>query len=88
MTRYGIPGYRMPRDVMDGEIQLVINTPRGKASKADDSYIRKAAIGSKVPYITTVAAAVAAAAACWSACFSPSVPSCSMPLSARCRCWT
>ena len=46
--------------IMDGEIQLVINTPRGKASKADDSYIRKAAIGSKVPYITTVAAAVAA----------------------------
>jgi len=47
--------------IMDGEIQLVINTPRGKASKADDSYIRKAAIGSKIPYITTVAAAAAAA---------------------------
>ena len=30
--------------IIDGEIQLVINTPRGKASKADDSYIRKAAI--------------------------------------------
>ena len=47
--------------VMDGEIQLVINTPRGKASKADDSYIRKAAIRYKVPYITTIAAAVATA---------------------------
>jgi carbamoyl-phosphate synthase large subunit len=47
--------------VMDGEIQLVINTPRGKASKADDSYIRKAAIRFKVPYITTIAAAVATA---------------------------
>jgi carbamoyl-phosphate synthase large subunit len=47
--------------VMDGEIQLVINTPRGKASKADDSYIRKAAIRYKVPYITTIAAASAAA---------------------------
>jgi carbamoyl-phosphate synthase large subunit len=46
--------------IVDGEIQLVINTPSGKASKADDSYIRKAAIGSKIPYITTVAAAVAA----------------------------
>jgi carbamoyl-phosphate synthase large subunit len=46
---------------MDGEIQLVINTPRGKASKADDSYIRKAAIRFRVPYITTVAAATAAA---------------------------
>ena len=47
--------------VMDGDIQLVINTPRGKASKADDSYIRKAAIRYKVPYITTVAAGLAAA---------------------------
>ena len=48
-------------DVMNGDIQLVINTPRGKASKADDSYIRKAAIRYKVPYITTVSAALAAA---------------------------
>jgi len=46
--------------ITDGEIQLVINTPRGKASKADDSYIRKAAIRCRVPYITTVAAATAA----------------------------
>jgi carbamoyl-phosphate synthase large subunit len=46
--------------IMDGEIQLVVNTPRGKASKADDSYIRKAAIRYRVPYITTVAAATAA----------------------------
>jgi carbamoyl-phosphate synthase large subunit len=30
-------------------------------SKHDDSYIRKAAIKYKVPYITTIAAAVAAA---------------------------
>jgi carbamoyl-phosphate synthase large subunit len=47
--------------IMDGEIQLVVNTPRGKASKADDSYIRKAAIRYRVPYITTIAAAVATA---------------------------
>ncbi|MFC1498230.1 carbamoyl-phosphate synthase large subunit [Verrucomicrobiota bacterium] len=47
--------------VMDGEINLVINTPKGKASKADDSYIRKTAIRYKIPYITTVAAASAAA---------------------------
>jgi carbamoyl-phosphate synthase large subunit len=45
--------------IMDGEIQLVINTPMGKTSKEDDSYIRKAAIRYKVPYITTVAAATA-----------------------------
>jgi carbamoyl-phosphate synthase large subunit len=47
--------------IKNGDIQIVINTPRGKASKADDSYIRKAAIRYKVPYVTTVAAALAAA---------------------------
>ena len=51
-------------NIVDGitneEIQLVINTPSGKLSKYDDSYIRKAAIQYKVPYITTLAAAIAA----------------------------
>ncbi|MFO7578562.1 MAG: carbamoyl-phosphate synthase large subunit [Pelovirga sp.] len=45
----------------NGEIQLVINTPIGKQSLHDDSYIRKTAIRYKVPYITTAAAASAAA---------------------------
>jgi carbamoyl-phosphate synthase large subunit len=43
------------------EIQLVINTPSGKLSQYDDSYIRKTAIKYKVPYMTTLAAALAAA---------------------------
>jgi len=43
------------------EIQLVINTPMGKQSRADDSYVRKTAIKYKIPYITTIAAAIAAA---------------------------
>jgi carbamoyl-phosphate synthase large subunit len=47
--------------IKNKEIQLVINTPIGKASQYDDSYIRKAAIKYKVPYITTIAAASAAA---------------------------
>ena len=47
--------------ITNGEIQLVINTPSGKLSQYDDSYIRKAAIKYKVPYITTLAAAMAAA---------------------------
>ncbi|MGI6712641.1 MAG: carbamoyl-phosphate synthase large subunit [Bacillota bacterium] len=47
--------------IMNGEIQLVINTPIGKRSQQDDSYIRKAAIRYKVPYITTIAAANASA---------------------------
>ncbi|MBN1322800.1 MAG: carbamoyl-phosphate synthase large subunit [Methanotrichaceae archaeon] len=47
--------------IKNGEIHLVINTPIGKESQFDDSYIRKAAIKYKVPYITTIAAASAAA---------------------------
>jgi len=52
-------------NIIDGvknkEYALIINTPSGKLSKHDDSYIRKAAISYKVPYITTLSAAVAAA---------------------------
>ncbi|MEJ5349836.1 MAG: carbamoyl-phosphate synthase large subunit [Desulfosoma sp.] len=47
--------------VKNGEIQLVVNTPSGRRSEHDDSYIRKAAVKFKVPYITTIAAAEAAA---------------------------
>ena len=47
--------------IKNGEINLVINTPSGKLSKYDDSYIRKSAIRYKVPYITTLAAGIAAA---------------------------
>ncbi len=47
--------------IQNGEIHLIINTPAGKLSKYDDSYIRKAAIRYQVPYITTLAAARAAA---------------------------
>ena len=47
--------------IKNKEIQLVINTPVGKLSAYGDSYIRKAAIKYKVPYITTLAAALAAA---------------------------
>jgi carbamoyl-phosphate synthase large subunit len=47
--------------IKNREIQLIINTPTGKQSKYDDSYIRKSAIQYKIPYITTAAAAAAAA---------------------------
>lgn len=47
--------------IKNKEIKLVINTPSGKTGKIDDSYIRKAAIKYKVPYITTIAAASSAA---------------------------
>ena len=47
--------------IKNGEVHLVVNTPSGKLSKHDDAYIRKAAIKYKIPYITTLAAAIAAA---------------------------
>lgn len=47
--------------IRNREINLVVNTPAGRQSIHDDSYIRKAAIQYKVPYITTIAAAIAAA---------------------------
>ncbi|MGQ9650055.1 MAG: carbamoyl-phosphate synthase large subunit [Phycisphaerae bacterium] len=46
--------------LMNKEIHLVINTPVGKLSQHDDSYIRKSAIKYKIPYITTISAAMAA----------------------------
>jgi len=42
------------------EISLIINTPIGKSAASDDSYIRKAAIKYKIPYLTTIAASLAA----------------------------
>ncbi|MBM3878608.1 MAG: carbamoyl-phosphate synthase large subunit [Verrucomicrobia bacterium] len=48
-------------EIKSREIQLIINTPIGKASAVDDAYIRQAAIKYKVPYVTTSAAARAAA---------------------------
>jgi carbamoyl-phosphate synthase large subunit len=47
--------------IVNGEIQLVINTPKGNLQMTDDSYIRTTAIKRKVPYVTTMAAALAAA---------------------------
>jgi carbamoyl-phosphate synthase large subunit len=46
--------------IKNGDIQLLVNTPAGKASSQDDSYIRKAAIKHRVPYITTATGASAA----------------------------
>ncbi len=47
--------------ITNGKIDLIINSPVGKDSVHDDSYLRKAAIKAKVPYMTTVAAAKATA---------------------------
>ncbi len=47
--------------IKNKQIQLIVNTPAGKRGQHDDSYVRKAAIKYKVPYITTATAAAAAA---------------------------
>ena len=47
--------------IKNNQIQLIVNTPIGKRSQHDDSYIRKAAIKYKIPYITTTTAAAATA---------------------------
>ena len=47
--------------IENGKIDLIVNSPAGKDSTHDDSYLRKGAIKAKIPYITTMAAAKAAA---------------------------
>lgn len=69
MTELGIPAKKVSKiaegrpNVLDvitnREVSIIVNTPIGKKGKTDDSYIRKAAIKSKIPYITTMAAAKA-----------------------------
>lgn len=43
--------------ITNGNIDLIVNSPAGKDSVHDDSYLRKAAIKARVPYVTTIAAA-------------------------------
>jgi len=45
--------------IKNRDIGLIINTPIGRSSKYDDSYIRMMAIQYKIPYITSMAAAEA-----------------------------
>ena len=47
--------------ITNGKIDLIVNSPVGKDSVHDDSYLRKAAIKAKIPYMTTIAAARATA---------------------------
>ena len=71
LTAAGVPAVKANKlyegrpDISDmianGEIHLIVNSPIGKSGVQDDSYLRKAAIKAKVPYITTVAAAKATA---------------------------
>ena len=48
--------------IRSGQVDLVVNTPRGRGPRADGAQIRTTANVQKVPCLTTVAAALAAAA--------------------------
>ena len=49
--------------IKNHQIQLIINTPIGKAAQVDDRVIRRTALSLKIPIITTVAGAKATVAA-------------------------
>ncbi|MDQ8145210.1 MAG: carbamoyl-phosphate synthase large subunit [Gemmatimonadota bacterium] len=49
--------------MVNGEIQLLINTPLGKSAQRDDYSMRQAAVANRVPYTTTLSGASAACAA-------------------------
>ncbi len=47
--------------IANGRIAMIVNTPNDKKGAVDDSYIRKTAIKNRIPYMTTMAAAMATA---------------------------
>ncbi|HVS02619.1 MAG TPA: carbamoyl-phosphate synthase large subunit [Thermoanaerobaculia bacterium] len=49
--------------LLNGEIDLVVNTPLGQAAHQDDAEIRRAALRRRIPCITTLPGALAAAEA-------------------------
>jgi len=69
IVKNGIPAERIHKlgkgrpDILDaianGQIDIILNTPIDKKGADDDSYIRKAAIKSRISYVTTMAAAKA-----------------------------
>ena len=71
ITKAGIPAEKVKKlyegrpnildHITNGKIQLIVNSPAGKESVHDDSYLRKSAIKNRIAYITTMAAAKAAA---------------------------
>ena len=61
LVKLGEPGDDGIDLIMAGEIQLVVNSPRGRGPRADGAHIRTAAQRYGVPLLTTAAAALAAA---------------------------
>jgi len=46
--------------IVNGDVQLLVNTPLGKHAQQDDERLRMAALANRVPYTTTLTAANAA----------------------------
>jgi carbamoyl-phosphate synthase large subunit len=57
--------------IVNGQVQLLINTPLGKHSQTDDYTMRQAAVAHRIPYTTTMSAASAACDAILSLRFRP-----------------
>ncbi len=49
--------------MVNGDLQLLVNTPLGKRAQKDDHSLRQAAIANRIPYTTTLSAASAACSA-------------------------
>ncbi len=69
LTEHGVPNSKIKKvhegrpnivdAIMNNDLQLIVNTPVGRDSVVEDSYIRMMAIQHKVPYVLTMAAAKA-----------------------------
>jgi carbamoyl-phosphate synthase large subunit len=61
VAKLGEPGVDGLDLIQTGQVQLVVNSPRGHGPRADGAHLRAAAQRHNVPLLTTVSAAVAAA---------------------------
>ena len=61
VAKVGEGGADVVELIDSGRVHLVVNTPRGRGSRADGDHIRRAASRNRVPLLTTASAGLAAA---------------------------
>ena len=61
VAKVGEGGNDVVELIDSGRVRLVVNTPRGRGSRADGDHIRRAASRNRVPLLTTASAGLAAA---------------------------
>ncbi len=61
VAKLGEPGVDAVELISSGKVDLIVNSPRGRGSRADGAHIRAAAAAASVPCLTTAAAGLAAA---------------------------